>query len=336
MLRTAFTRLFGIEYPIVSAGMGGVAGADLAAAVSEAGGLGTIGVAGLPPEARHAEIATARKKTPKPLAVNLLVPFLRPDMLEALAKEPIHAVTMFWGEPAEHIPRCKSLGLKVIWQCGSAEEAAAAKKAGADAIIAQGFEAGGHVRGVVTSLALVPAVRDAIGDLPMAAAGGFADGRGLAAALALGADAAVFGTRFLASEECAAHPEYKRRVVAARADQTVHTKLFDVEWPDAAHRVLRTKLVEQWERAGSPPSGKRPGEGEIVAQMRMGEQAVELKRYSVFPPATNVEGDLDSLPFYAGESVNLVNEIRPAAEIVRAIASEAEAVINSRLAAIVR
>jgi NAD(P)H-dependent flavin oxidoreductase YrpB (nitropropane dioxygenase family) len=336
MLRTAFTKLFGIEYPIVCAGMGGVADSHLAAAVSEAGGLGTIGVGGLTPEAVHAEIATARKKTTKPLAVNLLVPFLRPEMLDALAKEPIDAVTLFWGEPAEHIPRCKSLGLKVIWQCGSAEEAAAAKNAGADAIIAQGFEAGGHVRGIVTSLALVPAVRDAIGDLPMAAAGGFADGRGLAAALALGADAAVFGTRFIASEEGAAHPEYKRRVLAARADQTVHTKLFDIEWPDAAHRVIRTKLVDEWERAGSPPSGKRPGEGDIVARRRVGDQAVELQRYSVFPPSTDAEGDLDSLPFYAGQSVNVINEIRPAAEIVRAIASEAEAVINSRLAAIVR
>src|SRR5215469_7911 len=231
MPRTPFTSLFGIDYPIVSAGMGGVANADLAAAVSEAGGLGTSGLAGLPIAALQADIAAAQRKTKKPLAVNLLVPFLRPEMLDALAKEAIQAVTMFRGDPAEHIPRCQSLGLKVIWQCGSAEEAVAAKDAGADAIIAQGFEAGGHVRGVVTSLALVPAVRDAIGDLPMAAAGGFADGRGLVAALALGADAAVFGTRFLASEECAAHPQYKYRVLAARADQTVHTKLFDIGWP---------------------------------------------------------------------------------------------------------
>ncbi len=336
MLRSAFTELFGIEYPIVSAGMGGVAGADLAAAVSEAGGLGTIGAATSPPEVLLREIATARKKAKKPLAVNLLLPFLRPETLDALANEPIEAVTLFWGEPTEYIPRCKSLGLKVIWQCGSAAEAVAAKRAGADAIIAQGFEAGGHVRGVVTSLALIPAVRDAIGELPMAAAGGFADGRGLAAALALGADAAVFGTRFLASEECAAHPEYKRRVLAARADETVHTKLFDVEWPNAAHRVLRTELVDEWERAGSPPAGKRRGEGEIVAQLRMGEQGVELRRYSVYPPTTAVKGDLDGLPFYAGQSVSLVNEIRPAAEIVHAIALEAEAVIKSRLAALAR
>jgi NAD(P)H-dependent flavin oxidoreductase YrpB (nitropropane dioxygenase family) len=104
--------------------------------------------------------------------------------------------------------------------------------------------------------------------------------------------------------------------------------LFDIGWPDAAHRVLRTELVETWERAGSPPSGKRPGEGEIVAQLRVGERALELPRYSAYTPSTNVEGDLDGLAFYAGQSVSLVNEIRPATEIVRAIASEAEAVIK--------
>ena len=168
-------------------------------------------------------------------------------------------MTLFWGDPAEHIPACKTLGLKVIWQCGSALEAVAAKRAGADAIIAQGFEAGGHVRGVVTTFALVPEVRDAIGDLPMLAAGGISDGRGLAAALALGADGAVFGTRFLASRESSAHPIYKQAVLDAHASETIHTKLFDVGWPDAAHRVIRTPLVEDWERAGSPASPNRRG-----------------------------------------------------------------------------
>ena len=152
MLKTRFCELFGIEYPIVSAGMGGVALANLASAVSEAGGLGTIALAGFSPKEIHDQIAAARKITSKPIVVNLLIPFLRPGIIEALADQPISAVTLFWGDPAEHIPACKQLGLKVIWQCGSADEALAAKRAGADAIIAQGFEAGGHVRGVVTTL----------------------------------------------------------------------------------------------------------------------------------------------------------------------------------------
>jgi nitronate monooxygenase len=323
MLRTRICDLFGIELPIVSAGMGGVALARLAAAVSEAGGLGTIAMAGLGPEAIHDEISAARKITSKPLAVNLLIPFLREGVLEALAREPINAVTFFWGEPEQHVATAKRLGLCVIWQCGSAEEARRAVRAGSDCIIAQGFEAGGHVRGVVTTAALIPEVRDAIGDTPMLAAGGLADGRGLAAALALGADGAVFGTRFLAAEECAAHPDYKRRVLSAHASETFHTELYDVGWPAAAHRVLRTDLVEKWERAGRPPSGSRPGEGEQRARLGRAGADIPLVNYAVSPPSELMEGDLSGLAFYAGQSVSLVREILPAGEIVRRIADEA-------------
>jgi nitronate monooxygenase len=336
MLKTKFCDLFGIEYPIVCAGMGTIALAKLAAAVSEAGGLGTIALPGFPPDAIGAEISAARRITSKPIVVNQLIPFLQPGTFETLAKQPISAVTLFWGDPAEHIPACKKLGLKVIWQCGSALEAAAAKRAGADAIIAQGFEAGGHVRGVVTTFALVPEVRDAIGDLPMLAAGGISDGRGLAAALALGADGAVFGTRFLASREASAHPKYKRAVVDAHASDTLHTKLFDVGWPDAAHRVIRTPLVEGWERAGSPAGPNRAGEGEVLAHLRRGGVDAPLPRYSVNPPSDSVEGDLSGLPLYAGQSVSLIERIAPAAEIVRQIATEARDVIESRLAPLAR
>ena len=336
MLKTKFCELFGVEYPIVCAGMGNVALANLAAAVSEAGGLGTIALPGSSPDAMAAEISAARRITAKPIVVNQLVPFLRPGIFEMLAKQPISAVTLFWGDPAEHIPACKRLGLRVIWQCGSALEAAAAKRAGAAAIIAQGFEAGGHVRGIVTTFALIPEVRDAIGDLPMLAAGGISDGRGLAAALALGADGAVFGTRFLASRESAAHPEYKQAVLDAHASDTVHTKLFDIGWPDAAHRVIRTPLVDAWERAGSHPSPNRAGEGETIAHLRRAGIDAPLPRYSVNPPSDSVEGDISGLPFYAGQSVSMIDKITPAAEIVRQIAAEAHDVIASRLAPLAR
>lgn len=336
MLKTKFCERFGIEHPIVLAGMGSIAMAPLAGAVSKAGGLGTIALTGFSPEAAINEITIARQITDKPIVVNLLVPFLHPNIYKALSKQPISAVTLFWGDPAEHIPACKSFGLKVIWQCGSAREALAAKRAGADAIIAQGFEAGGHVRGTLTTFALIPEVRDAIGDLPMCAAGGIVDGRGLVAALALGADAAVFGTRFLASDEAAAHPEYKRLVLASHGDETVYTKLFDIGWPDAAHRVIRTPLVEQWERAGSPPTGSRAGEGEEIARLRRGDIDAPLVRYAVNPPSDSVEGDLSGLPFYAGQGVGQVTEILPAAEIVRRIAAEAEATLTSRLSPLAR
>ncbi len=336
MLKTRFCELFGIEYPIVSAGMGGVALAGLAAAVSEAGGLGTIALAGFSPEGIHDEIAAARRITRKPIVVNLLIPFLRPGIIEALANQPISAVTLFWGDPIEHIPACKALGLKVIWQCGSADEALAAKRAGADAIIAQGFEAGGHVRGVVTTFALVPEVRDAIGDLPMLAAGGISDGRGLAAAIALGADGAVFGTRFLATPESDAHPAYKQALLSAHASDTLHTRLYDVGWPDAAHRVIRTPLVDAWERAGRPASGHRPHEGETTGRLKRTDLDVPVVNYSVMTPSESVEGDIGGLAFYAGQSVSLVKEIAPAGEIVREIAREASHVIASRLVPLVR
>src|SRR3984893_15118515 len=152
MLKTKFCELFGVELPIMLAGMGTVALADLAAAVSEAGGMGTVALAGFTPEGIHNEIAAARRLTKKPLACNVLIPLLQPGVAEAAAAAPVEAVTLFWGAPAEHVSRFKDAGKKVIWQCGSAEEAAAAKRAGADLIIAQGVEAGGHVRGLISTL----------------------------------------------------------------------------------------------------------------------------------------------------------------------------------------
>ncbi len=339
MLKTRICDLFGLEHPIVCAGMGVVAMAELVAAVSEAGGLGTIGLAALGREGIRNEIASARSRTRKPLAVNLLVPFLQPGLVDVLADTPIQAVTFFWDDARVHcdsIARLHRAAIKVIWQCGSAEEARWAQEAGADAVIAQGFEAGGHVRGTVTTLSLIPEVRDAIGEMPLIAAGGIADGRGLAAALALGADGAVFGTRFLAAAESAAHPLYKERILRAHASQTIHTTLFDIGWPDAPHRVLRTAVVEEWERAGRPASGQRPREGETVATSRGPDAELPLVNYTVMPPANFLEGDLERLPLYAGQSCSLVREIIPAGELVRRIASEARDVIAQRLAAIVR
>jgi len=336
--KTRITELFGVEYPIVSAGMGGVALAPLAGAVSEAGGLGTLALAGLGPEAIQNEIAMARKITRKPLLVNLLVPFLSPGIVEMVLKQPIQAITFFWGDPFEHVPQVKKAGMKVIWQCGSVAEAVAAKDAGADVIMVQGFEAGGHVRGTATTLTLIPAARDAIGpNLPLLASGGFADGRGLAAALALGADGAVFGTRFLASQEAAAHPVYKQRVLDTEAaEETIHTELFDIGWAKAPHRVIRTKLIDEWERAGRPESGKRPGEGQTIGSYKGSGPDVPLVKYSVMTPVDYIEGDIEQLPFYAGMSVNLVNDIMPAAGIVRRIAAEAREVVVGGLASMVK
>ncbi len=194
----------GISLPVLQAGMGGgVAGADLAAAVSEAGGLGTIGI--LPAPLLGRALARARKLTGAPIAVNLLLPFTRPEHW-GVARD-ADAVVTFWGPPVRRTTR--------IWihQCGSVAEAHAAQIAGADAVIAQGIEAGGHVRGTLPALRLLEQVRAALPGFPVLLAGGVADAGDVRAALDAGAAGVVCGTRFLLSEESAAHPEYKRRLI---------------------------------------------------------------------------------------------------------------------------
>jgi NAD(P)H-dependent flavin oxidoreductase YrpB (nitropropane dioxygenase family) len=330
VLRTAFTDLLGIEWPIVQAGMGGVARAPLAAAVSEAGGLGMIAHPALPPPVLRAEIRLARSLTQRPLAVNFLLPFFDPAAFAAALEERVAAVVFFWGEYRAHVAAARAAGVKVGVQVGSADEAAAAADAGVDFVIAQGVEAGGHVRGTVSTLVLVPLVVDRVRPLPVVAAGGIADARGIVAVLAAGADAAALGTRFMLTPEANVHPRYREALNAARADETVLTTLFDVDWPDAPHRVLRTSTVRAWEAAGRPQS-RRPGEGEQVATMRVGELAAPVVRYSAVPPLADTDGDVDALCFYAGQSCELARDVEPAGRLVRRLASEAAELIRRRL-----
>ena len=337
MLKTRFTELFGIEYPIVSAGMGGVALAELAAAVSNAGGIGTIALAGFTPEAIQNEIAAARRLTNKPLLVNLLVPFLRSGIIETVGKEQIQGVTFFWGDPAEYVPIVKKSGLKVIWQCGSVEGGGCRSRCWRRRYHGAGLRSrrsrARHRHQPCADSFCAGCDRT---DIPIIAAGGFADGRGLAAALALGADAAAFGTRFLASNEAAADPRYQQRILEAEAEETVHTELYDIGWPNAPHRVLRTKVVEEWERAGRPATGRRPGEGKSIGKMTHCGVEIPMVKYSVMSPTSSFEGDIEELPLYAGMSVSLVREKLPAGEIVRRIASEASEVIAGRLASMMQ
>ena len=177
---------------------------------------------------------------------------------------------------------------------------------------------------------LIPAVVDAVSPTPVVAAGGIADGRGLAAALALGAAGAWIGTRFLASEEAAIHPRYRELLLKATENDTVFTEeLFDIRWPKAPHRVLRNKTVDAWEAAGRPPSGKRPGEGEVIASSRASGPIV---RYQSYTPGADAEGDIDALSLWAGQSVGLVSKLLPAGDIVREIADEAQSTLRRLVA----
>lgn len=330
MLKTRLCSDLKIDHPILSAPLGaGTAGPELAAAVSEAGGLGLLGMGGLPAPVIREHIRDVRKRTSNPFGAGLLLPLLAGGEVEVCIEERVPVLFLFWGDVAPHVEKAKRAGIRVFAQVGSVAEAKAAAAAGVDAIVAQGFEAGGHVRGTTSLTTLLPAIVQAVAPLPVVAAGGIADGRGLVAALGLGAQAVSMGTRFLASEESRASREYKLRVAGACAEDTVHTMLFDIGWPDAAHRVLRNKAVEEWEAAGRPPSGQRPGEGEIVGRMPAGDTMTDVPRYFVGCPMIGFDGDQEYIALYAGESCSLVNDIRPAAAIVRDVIAEAERVLRA-------
>jgi nitronate monooxygenase len=270
----------GVESPVVQAGLGGgLSRHELAAAVSGAGGLGTIAVIGA--EAIEQELASAGALTERPLAVNLLLPFAEGDWFEAAARADV--VVTFWGEPERRTPGAW------IHQCGSVEEARAAHAAGADAVIAQGVEAGGHVRGTTPAAELLAQIKAALpSGYPLLLAGGIAERADVERALEAGATAVVAGTRFLLSEESRAHPEYKRRLLGA--EETLLTELFGAGWP-APHRVVPNAATERSEDQEPLPP---------------------LAPLDDAPVST-----IDTAPLYAGETVARIREIRPAAEIVR-------------------
>ncbi|MCU1627908.1 MAG: Enoyl-[acyl-carrier protein] reductase [Pseudonocardia sp.] len=333
MLTTGLCRQLGVSFPIWNAGMGGgLAGAELAAAVSNAGGLGVLGMGGLPAPVIREQIRETRALTNKPFGVNIIMPLMGQDdtQVECCLEEKVPVLIFFWGDAGPYIEKAHAVGTKVVVQVGSVAEAKAAAAAGVDAVMIQGVEAGGHVRGTTGLSISLPATVDAVQPLPVIAAGGIADARGVAAALALGAQAVSLGTRFLCSDESRA--AYKDRVVQATAEDTYYTKLFDLEWSDAPHRVLRNKAVEEWEAAGSPASGQRPGEGQVAGQMPVGGQVIELPRYSVFMPMEGFEGDLDYAVLYCGQSCSLIDDVKPAAEIVRTLVEGAEAISKSAFA----
>jgi nitronate monooxygenase len=327
MLCTPLCQQLGITYPIFSVGMGPVAGPELAAAVSNAGGGGVLGGLFMPPPSLRQAIHRLRTLTDKPFGVNLILPLLQEGQIDACLAERVPLLVLFWGDPRPYVAEAHRHDTKVFMQVGSVEEATAAAEAGVDAIIIQGVEAGGHVKSRTSLSALVPAVVEAVTPVPVLAAGGIATGRGVMAALSLGAQAVSMGTRFLCSTEASATRAYKERVVRSTAEDTVYTTLFDLGWPDAPHRVLRNKAFEEWEAAGRPASGQRPGEGTIVGTVSLAGTTMEVPKYGAMIPITSFSGDMESVALLAGESCSLVHDVKPAAQIVQDLVREAEEVI---------
>jgi nitronate monooxygenase len=308
------------QVPVMQAPMGPAATPALAAAVSEAGGIGSLGASWTEPDALRSQLLEIRRLTERPVCVNLVLAFEQAERLELVLDEGVELISFSWGVDAALAGRAHAAGATVMAQAGSAAEARAAMDAGCDAIVAQGIEAGGHVQGEIGVLALVAELSRSL-PVPVLAAGGIADGRGVQAAMAAGAAGAVIGTRFLATPEADVHPDWAARLIAASAADTVLTGLFDGGWPDAPHRVLRNSTYRAWEAAGRPPAGSRPGEGEIVAR----HLDVEIERYAADEPRRATEGDLEAMCLYAGQGVGLVTAIEPAAEVVSRIASELRA-----------
>jgi len=285
--------------------MPGVVTVELAIAVANAGALAMLPAAGLPLPLLQRMIDEVSAATRRPVGVNVLVPFLDAEIVASVASQ-VRVVEFFYGDPDAAIVRAvHAAGALASWQIGSLEEAVAAEAAGCDFVIAQGVEAGGHVRGTTGLLPLLTAVLDAV-RIPVLAAGGIAGARSMAAALAAGADGVRVGTRLVASRESGAHPDYVGRLVAARAEDTELTTAFSVMWPDAPHRVLRSS-IEAAQAIGD----------DIVARMTVGDQVLPVPRLSVPVPTRQTEGRVDAMALYAGQSVNEVRAVAPAAEIIR-------------------
>jgi NAD(P)H-dependent flavin oxidoreductase YrpB (nitropropane dioxygenase family) len=338
-LRTPLCRALGIDVPIFSVGFGDSAVPELASAVSRAGGCGVLGASRPPLDEVRRRIRLVRAATDRPFGANVIIqgltnPEATPEARDrvrarvaAVIGERVPILVLFWGDPAPFVAEAHRSGVRVFVQVGDADEARSAAEAGVDAVIAQGIEAGGHVKGRTSIWELLPAAVRAASPVPVLASGGIGDGAGIARALRLGAQGVSLGTRFVASEEAWVHRAYKERVTRSRAEDTVYCTLFDVGWR-VPHRVLRNEAVRQWEAAGRPPPGRRPGEGTVIGTVHNpwgGSE--EWGRYEPGMLVPAFEGDPELAPMWAGESCAAVKDVRPAGDIVRALARDAEAAL---------
>jgi NAD(P)H-dependent flavin oxidoreductase YrpB (nitropropane dioxygenase family) len=331
-LQNRFTRDYGIEHPIVQATLGVVSMPALVAAVCEAGGMGTLGAVGWPlmsaAELRGL-LQAVRGLTERPFGVAFDTEFATEDHLRACIDLRVCVVSFDTSDPPPHyIRRLRGSSVRVWVKAGTVAEARSAARAGADAIIAHGREAAGGCRSHTGMFTLLPAMVDAVWPVPVLASGGIADGRGLAAALALGADAAWIGTRFLASREANAHGDYKRRVVEAGEGDTVVNTVFSPSGRAATVRMLRTRPAADVQP--SEPAANGTDEHRLIGQTELGGRAIEIREYSCMMPTPETVGDIEAMCMPAGQSATLVRGVRPAREIVREMVREAESILLRR------
>lgn len=325
MIRTRFCDLIGIEHPIALGGLGGGhTGPDMVAAVSEAGGFGALGCQGLSPRQIQDAAASIRSQTEKPFALNFLLFLTEDECFAAALDEKPAAIALAWPRPEQDlksfIDRAHDAGCKVTLMAGGVPEAERGAEAGADIIIAQGTEGGGHVVWMA-SMTLTPMVVDAVSPVPVLSAGGIADGRGLVAAIALGADGALLGTRFLASDEAPLHDNFKQAIVDSDGHDTVLTEVPDlaagVVWPGAMSRAKRNRFIDRW--IGHEWDLRRD-RTEAFARLQSARR----------------DGNIDEASLSYGQDAGLIHEILPIGEIVRRIAEEAESILTAKLPPLVK
>jgi nitronate monooxygenase len=325
-LKTQVCRLLGCDYPIVCAGMGGVARSELVAAVVAAGGYGLLGMVRESPDLIRREIAAVRARTDRHFGVNLIPfgtePALLDEELAACFEAKAHSLCFFWDVRPDLIQRARAAGCKVLYQVGRLSDAIAAATAGADVIICQGVEAGGHVHGDVSSLVLLPQIVRAV-EVPVIVSGGFATGGGLVAAFALGAQGIQCGTAFLATHESFAHEFHKQRIVQATSEQTVHSDVFAINWPPRSPvRTLANSATEAY-RDDLWGHGPDDFPREVIGH----EEQRPIYKFSTDSPLRNMTGDFEAMAPFAGQVCGLIEDVCPAGERLRRIVWEAETIL---------
>jgi NAD(P)H-dependent flavin oxidoreductase YrpB (nitropropane dioxygenase family) len=319
MIHTRICDLLGIVHPIILGGMGTATTAPLVAAVSNAGGFGTLGTSAFNAATLGAEINSIRERTEKPYGINHLLFQIQEDMFAVTLRAQPTVAAFAWARKDQNLrdyfQRAHDVGCTVMYMAGEVPEAVRAAEAGADVLVAQGTEAGGHVVWMA-SLPLVPMMVKAVAPLPVLSAGGIADGRGLAAALALGADGVLLGTRFMATPEAPIHPNFKQAIVNSDGHDTVLTEIPDLAsqrvWPGAMSRAQRNSFIERW-------SGR---------EWALRQNASDVGKQVATARAA---GDVDNASLSFGQDAGLIDSVKTVREVVQDIVAEAEQIIKDRL-----
>jgi NAD(P)H-dependent flavin oxidoreductase YrpB (nitropropane dioxygenase family) len=324
MIHTRICDLLGVQHPIILGGMGTATTAPLVSAVSNAGGFGTLGTSAFNAATLESEIAAIHERTEKPFGVNHLLFQIQEDMYAVTLRARPTVTAFAWARKdqnlREYFKRAHDAGCKIMYSAGEVPEALRAVEAGADVVVAQGTEGGGHV-GWMASLPLVPMMIKAVAPLPVLSAGGIADGRGLAAALALGAEGVLLGTRFMATPEAPIHANYKQAIVQSDGHDTVLTEIPDLAsqrvWPGAMSRAQRNKFIERW-------AGR---------EWALRQNAAEVGKQVA---AARAAGDLDNASLSFGQDAGLIDSIKSVKEVVQDIVTEAETILKDRLPKLLR